>query len=441
MPSGSDSIVVSTLRVAEHQPQIALLALSRLRWLAVIGQIAATVVAVRGMDLPVPIVPIAVVILMTAVSNLALVLGMSLARPPGWMVQAVLLFDVGALTALLYFTGGAGNPFASLYLVHVAMAVIALGSAWTWGVALLAVSCYGALFVWHVPWGRPIAASIIGWGQWLSLALVAILIVMFTGRVERALRVREQELADARDQAAKNEQLAALTTLAAGAAHELNTPLGTIAVVAKELEVSTAEPVDVQNLREEARLIRGEVDRCRQIINRLRLDIGDEAGPRRSVDVAGLVHFLRHELRAQEAARLDVVAESNDRLAAPAGALEQALLVLIRNAFDASSPHDRVSLVVERVEDRVRFTVEDRGAGMTQEQLKHAGTPFFTTKEPGKGLGLGLFLVRLVAERCGAQFSIDSRTGMGTRALLELPVATANNTRPDERTAQVPGRG
>lgn len=443
MPRSLTPVALSSLRVAEHQPQIALAALARLRWIAVIGQIAATVVAVRGFDLPVPILPIAVVILLTAMSNAALVLGMSLGRPPAWMVQAVLLFDVGALTALLYFTGGASNPFASLYLVHVAMAVIALGSAWTWGVALVTVACYGALFIWHVPWGRPLPDLVVGWGQWLSIALVAVLIVVFTGRVERALRMREQELTDAREQAARNEQLAALTTLAAGAAHELNTPLGTIAVVARELEVAANNAVDAASVREEARLIRSEVDRCRHIINRLRLDIGEEAGPRRTTDVDGLITFLRDELRPHELARLDIFTPLNGGVKGPAGAIEQALLVLIRNAFDASGPNDRVTLTIQPVADRIRLVVEDRGAGMTDDQLRNAGTPFFTTKEPGKGMGLGLFLVRLVAERCGATFSIESKVGQGTRATLELPLALANNTPPgpdhDQADAQVPG--
>src|SRR5258706_10799693 len=119
--------------LTEHEPQIALAALTRLRWLAVVGQIAATVGAAMLLRLRFPIAPIVVVVVVTAVSNAAAVLMMRRRRPPRWLVHGLLLLDVGSLTALLYYTGGAGNPFSMLYLVHVAMAVAGLGAAGAWG--------------------------------------------------------------------------------------------------------------------------------------------------------------------------------------------------------------------------------------------------------------------------------------------------------------------
>jgi len=236
------------------------------------------------------------------------------------------------------------------------------------------------------------------------------------------LRERESELVEMRERVTRNEQLAALTTLAAGAAHELNTPLGTIAVVAKELEVGTESTADGESIREDARLIRREVDRCREIISRLRFDVGEDVSQRRPMAVTSLIKNLRSDLRAEEAGRLRVLIGSDvESVTAPAGALEQALLVLLRNAFDASPPGAGVTLSIQRREGRIRIEVEDRGAGMSEELLRHAGEPFYTTKEPGKGMGLGLFLVRLVAERCGATFSLYSKLGEGTRCVLELP--------------------
>jgi two-component system sensor histidine kinase RegB len=430
VPARLPPIGFSRFLLTEHEPQIALGALTRLRWLAVVGQIAATVGAAMLLRLRFPIAPIVVVVVVTAVSNAAAVLMMRRRRPPRWLVHGLLLLDVGSLTALLYYTGGAGNPFSMLYLVHVAMAVTVLGSAWTWVVVAMAAAGYGALFKWNVPLTgvADIPPFTLAVGHWLALALVAVSIAVFIGRVEHSLRDREHELVEMRERMTKNELLATLTTLAAGAAHELNTPLGTIAVVAKELEVSSGGPTaqDAESIREDARLIRREVDRCREIINRLRLDIGEDVAQRKPIAVTLLVKHLRKDLREEENARLRVLIGSDvETVAAPARAMEQALLVLLRNAFDASPPEAGVTLSIQRREGRLRIEVADRGTGMSEDLLRRAGQPFYTTKEPGKGMGLGLFLVRLVAEGCGAEFSIQSKVGEGTRCVLALAGSSA----------------
>ncbi len=107
----------------------------------------------------------------------------------------------------------------------------------------------------------------------------------------------------------------------------------------------------------------------------------------------------------------------------PQQAIEQARLVLLRNAFDAGGPSQAVTLEITREEGRLRFQVRDQGPGMSEELLHHVGEPFFTTKQPGAGMGLGVFLVRLVAERCGGRFSIESRPDQGTCCVLEVPDA------------------
>ena len=426
--------LLSALLSAAEAPQIVLAALTRLRWLAVVGQVGALAVAAGGLHLELPAVPIASVIGITALSNVLLIAWGRFARPSAWMVRATILLDVLLLTALLYLTGGPANPFAALYLVHVAMAVIVGGMAWTWVVVATAAACYGLLLRWHLPLrpapgGPPPAGSVGAVGNWAALVLVSVLIAAFIGRVIRALRQRELELVAMRERAAKNEQLAGLTTLAAGAAHELNTPLGTIAVVAKELELSCggeggggADGGPLSAVLDDARLIRREVDRCRTILGRLRLDVEDPSPARGVVRVEELVAHLRDNLHEPEASRLEVRRGADvESVAAPARALEQALLVLVRNAFDASPHGEPVTLEVSRRDGHVRFDVRDRGTGMSEEVLRRAGQPFFTTKGTGRGMGLGLYLVHLVAERCGATFSLDSREGEGTRCVLEIP--------------------
>ena len=413
---------------AANEPQIVLAALTRLRWLAVIGQLAATGVAIGALRLPLPLYPTICIILITAISNALLPLAVLLVRPAR-LILAVLLLDVVLLTVLLYLTGGPENPFAALYLIHVAMAVIVLRTGWTWVVVATVAACYGIILGWHRPL-PPLDLRIRATGNWIALVLVSALIATFIGRVIRSLRQREHELATFRERATRSEQLAALTTLAAGAAHELNTPLGTIAVVARELEISCKPNSATGEVLEDARLIRREVDRCQTILSRMRVDIGDEGARHGEVAIADLESELRESINENELSRLRIVHDGPvDKVSGSPRAIEQALLVLLRNAFDASKTTEIVTLQVQQRPGHVRFEVRDTGSGMSDEMLRRAGQPFFTTKEPGRGMGLGLFLVRLVAQQSGGTFSIDSTRGVGTTCVLELPDVSGDNGR------------
>lgn len=413
---------------AVNEPRIVLAALTRLRWMAVIGQLAATGLAIVLLRLKLPLAPIAAVVLVTAVSNLVLTYLPSLTRPPGWLVQTVLLLDVFLLTILLYLTGGPDNPFASLYVIHVAMAVIALRAGWVWAVVGAVAACYGILLATHLPLDPHLPHWITAVGNWVSLVLISVLIAAFIGRVIRSLRQREYELAAVQERAARSEQLASLTTLAAGAAHELNTPLGTIAVVAKELEISCDASQNAQDVLEDARLIRREVDRCRTILSRMRVDIGEDVSHRSTISLEDLEAHLRESIGEENLRRLKIVRPPEvTSVQAPPRALEQALLVLLRNGIDASGSDQPVTLEIVRNDGHLRFEVRDSGCGMSDEMLRRAGEPFFTTKEPGRGMGLGLFIVRLVAQQCGATFSIDSKIGAGTTCVLELSEVVKNN--------------
>lgn len=413
---------------APSEPGIVLAALIRLRWMAVIGQLAATGIAVILLHLRLPLVPIAAVVLVTALSNIALRSLPRAAEPPGWLVQGVLLLDVLLLTVLLYLTGGTDNPFASFYVIHVAMAVIVLRPIWTWIVVAAAAACYGVLLARHRPLEPQLQPWITAVGNWVALIVVCALIAAFIGRVIRSLRQREHELAAVRERAGRSEQLAALTALAAGAAHELNTPLGTIAVIARELERSCNPASDPNPVLDDARLIRREVDRCQTILNRMRVDIGEDVSHRSTVSLQDLERHLRDSIGEENLGRLKIVRPPGIRFVhASPRALEQALLVLLRNGIDASPDGAPVTLDVSDSGGHVRFTVRDSGSGMSPEMLRRAGEPFFTTKEPGRGMGLGLFLVRLVAQQCGATFSIDSTPGVGTTCALELADAAVKN--------------
>jgi two-component system sensor histidine kinase RegB len=260
-------------------------------------------------------------------------------------------------------------------------------------------------------------------GLWTNLVLVSVLVAYFAGRVNRSLRQREMEVSALRERNARHEKLSTLTTLAAGAAHELGTPLATIAVVAKELELAIAKLPASPELIEDAQLIRQECNRCRFILDRMRVEVVTD-----SSDVATpltkLLSKLSEHLREDEKARLTIEGQAGDCLiAAPCPAIEQSLTVMIRNAIDASPAALPVRLSIRRTQNVIAFEVIDQGHGMASDVLKRAGDPFFTTKEPGRGMGLGLFLVRLVAENFRGRFSMQSEEGKGTTSTLELPMA------------------
>jgi two-component system sensor histidine kinase RegB len=379
------------------------------------------------MGLRIQLVPMGVVIAFTLISNLALVQVMRIRLAHRALVPAVLVLDVCLLTALLYFSGGTDNPFAILYIVHIVMSVAVLGPAWTWLIVAIACGSFALLLTFHRPLTNQAGAlphDLANFGRWTAFALVALLIGYFVRRVTRALRQRENELQATRERASRSEQLASLTTLAAGAAHELGTPLGTIAVTAKELELAAGQMPIGESMAEDARLIRQEVDRCRRILDRMRVDIVEDLQQKTTtVAVQTLLDQLRGDLTAEEVKRLKVSYPPAVReITGPVRAIQQAVVVLVRNALDAMPGEmDEVTLTVERSNGSSVFTVEDKGHGMPDDVLRRAGQPFFTTKAPGKGMGLGLFLVRLVAERYGGQFELQSTPGAGTVSRLIIP--------------------
>jgi two-component system sensor histidine kinase RegB len=266
--------------------------------------------------------------------------------------------------------------------------------------------------------------------MWLGFTVTAALVTIFSGKISELLRGHEESLLHMQEELAKKDRLAALVTLAAGAAHELSTPLATIAVVSKELEHYAMRTVSDGAIAADSRLIRTEVDRCREILVRMSAEGAETAGEApETVTIGELLGSLQDAFGLSD--RLRIVAEENVQGVAvtlPKRAVRQALIALIGNACDASTDASPINLTASRNCDRVRFEVRDSGSGMAPETLRHIGEPFFTTKEPGRGMGLGVFLVRNLAELLGGQLKFESALGKGTTATLELPLTPTADT-------------
>jgi two-component system sensor histidine kinase RegB len=400
--------------------------LRRLRWTAVAGQAATVLGVVWGLGLALPLGPAFAVIGFTALTNLGLHLVPAGRGETSRFLAGVLALDVVLLTLLLRFTGGPHNPFATLYLVFVALAAIALTPAWTWVIAGLSCLGYGWLFLAPEVLARPgdpacgvgpnLPLAIHLRGMLVAFGVTAALVAFFAARMQQALRERDAELAEAREHAGQHERFAALATLAAGAAHELGTPLGTIVVAAGELARGAKLVPDNPAIVADAELIRTEAFRCRAILDRLQSHADDLP---REVDPTQMLGVLR--ARFPDVRFETHASTARHRILAPLEALTQALANLVGNAVDAAPPGTEVRVDVAAAARCVEFQVTDRGAGLSAEARAHAGEPFFTTKPPGRGMGLGLFLVQLLARRLAGELRFETPTEGGTRVVLSLP--------------------
>ncbi|MCC6235602.1 MAG: HAMP domain-containing histidine kinase [Verrucomicrobiales bacterium] len=422
------------VREVEPRKELTLPWLRALRWTAVVGQ-TATVLAVRyGLGIPLPLAEVFGVIALIAASNLALHSVPRGACEEDPILAAILLTDVGLLTVMLQLTGGSHNPFATLYLVHGALAAVALAPRWA---SLVAASCcagYGVLFFGHDLLPRPgdpvcgvgpnLPMTVHLRGMWISFALTVALVVIFAGRLQAVLRRRDVELTAARELALQHERFAGLATLAAGAAHELGTPLGSIALAAGELERTARREGADPALIEDARLIHGEAIRCRSILDRLQEHADDVPQP---IPLATILRDLALRFRGRPVQFPEPPATA--LVMAPPAALGQAMANLVSNAVEAAPPGTWVSVEAEVVSGHARLRVTDRGAGIPEAVRQRAGEPFFTTKPPDRGMGLGLFLVRLLARRMAGEFTLETPPGGGTCACLSLPVHSSGSGR------------
>ncbi len=342
----------------------------------------------------------------------------------------IFVFDTLCLTAVLGLTGGPMNPFSLLFLVQITLSVVVLKKEWTWVLGLLSAVCFGSLFFMNVPlMGMRILPADHGMyphlvGMWIAFVVAAALISFFTGRVSDALRLREQEVLALQEQVARQERLAALGTLAAGAAHELGTPLGTIAIVARELERYAATLPEGDDLGEDARLIRAEVERCQRILQGMSARGAEPVGEApRSITVGELLRQTLEQFPETRRVRISVCAQDEGaQVSLPVRATVQSLGALVSNALDAGGESIEVQVKAECERGDVVLMVRDNGPGMSDEVMRRVAEPFFTTKEPGKGMGLGTFLARTFAERLGGALTYDSAPGKGTIATLTLPV-------------------
>ncbi len=420
--------------------------LVKLRWVAVIGQLLTIAAAVLVLEIRLLLWPLLLIIGLTALSNLVLAAWFFRVHRPVRPAEGpetetsaathipglVMTMDMLSLTTLLYVTGGPTNPFWLFFFVNLSLSAVLLDRNWAWGLNLLSIACFTMLMVRYIPVSRldqGAALDPIFYRGRLSLPQAGLIaafvtcssvIVWFMTRLTRELQEHEVDLRLAQQRQSRNEKIEALGTLAAGAAHELATPLTTIALVARDVEETIRNGESHlsgdHGLLEDVGLIRQQLDRCKKILDRMASHAGETVGEMmQQVVVRELVDEVREGLVLNEQ-RVDVQYSNysgDSGVHVPLDALSQAIRGLVQNALDASRPGDCVSLRIDRPCDALVWTIIDKGAGMSAEVLRRVSEPFFTTKQPGKGMGLGVFLARNVVERLGGTVEFQSRAATG----------------------------
>ncbi len=347
-----------------------------------------------------------------------------------WVALALMVIDLATLTAMLGLSGGASNPFCFFYFVNLAVGGVMIRRRAAGILALVAIIGYGMLLLFSPPVNgisSPIATGtgLQTSGLMLAFSACSLVVTYFVTRTAGELRRSQQQLLATQAARDASQRLESLTTLAAGAAHELATPLSTIDVVVRELSRHLEGCEKPDSVNTDLELIDDELERCRQVLQRMRSAAGDSMAPQWAQTTVGeLIDATLEGIRDPHRVDVPDVADSLEStpLWVPQEAVAQAVRNLVHNGLDACNQEGRVSLKPTLVGESLELRVSDEGAGMSDEILQRASDPFFTTKEPGRGIGLGLFLTRNVIDGLGGKLNFISKPGTGTEAIVLIPL-------------------
>lgn len=419
--------------------------LAWLRVCAVSGQALTVAIVARVFGMPIAVMPLALGIAALAAFALFAFWRLDKTWPLGLAeVFGHIVVDIGVLSWLLFFSGGATNPFVSLLVMPIALAAAAMPLRYVLAVALLAAACYLGLIPWHVALPPQHLAATGDFnlhvaGMAINFVVTAAVLAFFIARLARALRTREAEIQHERERALRDEGILAIATQAAGTAHELNTPLSTIRTLLAEL---CREQCGNAALESDLAILTKEAERCRDILRELVAVGGRQlAGtPQRLAlsrfvaDCVNHFHLLRPEIELDTSTdatadsraielRTTIDTATDSRIVEVSPNLRHALINLLNNAADASlaAGHSNIELHTTCIAERVEFGVRDHGFGIAP------STDIAFRSSKRDGLGLGLALAHATAERLGGELTAEAAAGGGSLQRLRIPLATADN--------------
>ena len=405
----------------------------RLRWLAVLGQLAAIFIVMQGLEFDVEVIPCLTIIGLSALLNLALQIAVNpMQRLEPAYAAALLALNIIELAGLLFFTGGLENPFSFLFLAPVLISATALPFRLTIALGALAVVCASALVFFHfpLPWDGDdplVLPPIYLVGVWLSIAVAIGVTSLYAFQVAEESRQLSDALAATELVLTREQHLTQLDGLAAAAAHELGTPLSTIFLIARELERTVA---DSSPLAGDLKTLREQTQRCRDILakitqlsasgapfDRMPLStlIEETVAPHRDFDVAIKVRVA-----------IGVTPE-------PVGIRNPAILYGVGNILENAVDFARTAVEVNASwnKETVEIVISDDGPGIAPDMLKRIGEPYLSRRRNGddapseqrgdhRGLGLGVFIARTLLERTGAKVSFSNRIFPDHGAVVQI---------------------
>jgi two-component system, sensor histidine kinase RegB len=401
--------------------------LVQLRWLAVLGQLLTILLTHYVFDVDLPLRE-----MISIMAGLATFNGFyEVSLVAGRKILSVELFfgllvDLAALTALLYFSGGATNPFVFLYVVQVGLAAVLMSTGFAWLLLVIASGC----FLWLadaaplMPLPLDYASgtdSFYVMGTLICLVLTAALLVVFVNRITATRREHDAYLAEMRRRAEEEDHILRMGLLASGAAHELGTPLATISVILgdwRHMDTFRDDPELSQDIAE----VQTQLQRCKTIVSGILMSAGEMRGEASAQTTVyaffdSLVSEWQNRRKPGELVYDNRFGDDID--IASDTVLQQTVCNLLDNAHEASPGW--LSLEVLRQEDTLKIIVRDRGPGFPSAILERLGQPYQSTKQRA-GSGLGLFLVFNVARTLGGRVEARNLAEGGAEVVLCLPL-------------------
>jgi two-component system sensor histidine kinase RegB len=400
----------------------------RLRWLAVLGQLAAIFIVVQGLEFDVPVIPCVTIVSLSALLNLVLQTAFNPRQrlEPAY-AAALLALNIVELAGLLFFTGGLENPFSFLFLAPVLISATALPVRLTIALAVLAVACASLLVFFHLPlpWDSDdplVLPPIYLFGVWLSIVLAIGVTSLYAFQVTEEARKLSDALAATELVLTREQHLTQLDGLAAAAAHELGTPLSTIFLISRELERSLPDSSpaagDIKTLREQAQ-------RCRDILAKI-TQLSSTGAPFDRMPLSTLIEEIvapHRDFGVAIKVRIAVAAARE-----PVGTRNPAVLYGVGNILENAVDFARATVEVNAWwnAETVEIVISDDGPGFAPDIIKRIGEPYLRRRGAEEaqnahhGLGLGVFIARTLLERTGAKVLFSNRIFPDHGAVVQI---------------------